>query len=81
MRCFDTFWGFVTFFIFGGLLAAFPRKTRDAQVFINSKLPFGGFDPFKIMGASWYVGLVRVQGLLLVALSLFLLQWSLRHCI
>jgi hypothetical protein len=30
--------------------------------------------------AGWYVALVRVQGLLLVAFSLFLLQWFLRHC-
>jgi hypothetical protein len=81
MRCFDTFWGFVTFFIFGVLVAAFPRKIRDAQVFVHSKIPFGGFDPFKIMEATWYVALVRVQGLLSVAFSLFLLQWCVRHCI
>jgi hypothetical protein len=80
MRCFDTFWGFVAFFIFGSLIAIFPRKLRDAQVFMNSKLPFGGLDPFKIMEAGWYAALVRVQGLLLVAFSLFLLQWFLRHC-
>jgi hypothetical protein len=82
MRCFDTLWGFVVFFVFGSMAAVFPSKLRDAQVFIRSKIPFGDLVPFAgTMQKDWYVTLIRVQGLLAVGFSLFLLHWYLRHCI
>jgi hypothetical protein len=82
MHCFDTFWGFVLFCIIGLLLVLFPRKARDAQAFLRSKIPFGNLVPFgSMMQKDWSVTLVRIQGIFFMALSLFLLQWHLTHCI
>jgi hypothetical protein len=82
MHCFDTFCGFVTFFSIGVMLVLFPRKARDMQAFIRSKIPLGNSVPFgSILQKGWSVTIVRWQGILFVLFSLFLLQWYLRSCI
>jgi hypothetical protein len=81
MRCYDTLWGFVIFFTIGVLLASFPRRAREIQIFFRSKIPFGNSVPFgSAMKKEWSVTLIRWQGCFFLAFSLFLLQWYLRHC-
>jgi len=82
MRCYDTFWAFLVFFVCGGIAVVLPSRLRDGQVLIRSKIPFGKLVPFgSIMQKDWYVTLIRVEGILAVAFSLFLLLWHLRHCV
>jgi hypothetical protein len=82
MRCFDTLSGFVVFFVIGLLLTLLPRKARDAQAFIRSKIPYGHLVPLGwTMKRDWSVTVVRVQGMFFLAFSLFLLGWYLTHCV
>jgi hypothetical protein len=81
MRCSDTVLAFAVFFIFGSIVAVWPAGFRDMQVFVRSRVPWGNRVPFgSIMQKSWYLKLIRVEGILLMVFGLFLLQWHLRHC-
>jgi len=69
------------FGILGALVALFPDRVRDSQLFLQKVVRFP-WVPFR----SWmfrpsYVLLVRVQGILAFLAAVLSLQWYLRHCL
>jgi hypothetical protein len=80
MRCSDTLLAFVTFFAFGVVLAVLPSKIRDIELSIRSWIPLGNFFMSNWVKSKGYIRLIRIQGIIIMGLGLFFLQWHLRRC-
>src|SRR5690349_5282165 len=78
MRCPDTLAAFVVFFVFGMVVAIWPKPMRDAQFFLWAKIRIFSLDQF--LQSQRCVWFVRLQGVLFMGVGLFLLLWHLRHC-